>query len=188
MVRKVGMGRVESNRWEDYLGPDEKLLWQGAPATGIKLSGNSLVLSVFGVFFLGFALFWMGMAASMGTGSVVDIFFPLFGLPFVLVGLWLVAGHLFFDAYKRKHARYALTSRRAIIARSMMGRKMLSYEITPQSEISLIEGDLDSVYFARRNYRTRNGARTALIGFRYIGDGRKVFQMLQDIKNGKYSD
>jgi hypothetical protein len=174
--------QTESNRWEDYLDPDERLLWQGAPATGLRFTGGGLAKSAFGVFFLAFSVFWVTMASSIGHGTA----FPVFGVPFVLVGLWLVVGHWFYDAYKRKHARYALTTRRAIIARSMMGRKLLSYEIGRNSPIALIEGDLDTVNFDRRIYHTKNGTQTELIGFRFIADGRKVFRMLQDIKDGKY--
>jgi hypothetical protein len=188
MARKVGMGRSaaqsESNRWEDYLDPGERLLWQGAPASGLRFTPDGLAMSAFGAFFLGISVFiaFAGIMAGGGMGAV----FSLFTTPFILVGLWLVVGHWFFDAYKRKHSRYALTTKRAIIARSVMGRKMLSYEIGRHSPISLVEGNLDTVNFDRRTYLTKNGTKTVLIGFRFIKDGREVFRMLQDIKDGKY--
>ncbi len=182
MVRKIGMSRpvssTESNRWEDYLDSDEKLLWQGAPATGLRFTGAGAVLSFFGIFFLGFALFWIGMAASMSG----DVLFPLFGVPFVLVGLWLVVGHWFFDAYMRKKTRYALTSRRALIARALFSRHMESYPILRDSQIRLISGKLDTVHFAQKTYRTKNGTSVRNIGFRYINDGQKVFDLLRKVQ------
>lgn len=182
MTRKIGMSRPdktrESNRWEDYLGPGEKLLWQGAPATGLRFTGAGAVLSFFGIFFLGFALFWISMAASMSGG----ILFPLFGVPFVLVGLWLVFGHWFFDAYKRKKARYALTSKRALIARTLFGRRMESYPILRDSQIRLISGKLDTVHFAQKTYQTKNGTSVQNIGFRYIRDGQEVFDLLSKVQ------
>jgi len=186
MARKIGMGRSQqqahSNSWDDYLDPDEKLLWQGAPATGLKLTGKGIFLSLFGLFFLGFSVVWVTMASMMQTGMAFDYIFPLFGLPFVLVGLWLVVGHWFFDAYKRKRARYALTTKRAIIARSMINRRMESYEITKNSPLSLVEGDLDTVNFAQKTTRSNNGPTVVDIGFRYITGGREVYNLMQDVQ------
>jgi len=185
MARKIGMNRARnstaSNRWEDYLDPGEKLLWQGAPATGLRFTGVGLMLSVFGLFFFAFAVFWVFMAASMGAG----FFFALFGVPFVLIGLWLLAGHWFFDAYKRKRARYALTNHRALIARTVFGRRMESYPIDAASPLELESGKLDTVNFAQRVYRGKNGINVVKIGFRYISDGQEVFDLLRGVSEGR---
>lgn len=122
------------------------------------------------------------MAASMGGGSGVESLFPLFGLPFVLIGLWLVFGHWFFDAYKRKNARYALSSKRAFIARTMLGRRMESYPIDHTSQIRLISGKLDTVHFAQKTYRTKNGTSVKNIGFRFIPDGQEVYDLLRKVR------
>jgi len=186
MARKVGMShsveKSASNTWEDYLDTDEKLLWKGAPAKGLRLSGSGLVLSFFGFFFLAFALFWIGMAASMNGGSGMEAVFPLFGVPFVLIGLWLVAGHWFFDAYKRKHSRYALTNKRALIARTVYGRRMERYPIERSNQIRLISGKLDTVYFAQKTYRSKNGTQVKNIGFRFIHDGQAVYDLLRKVQ------
>ena len=186
MARKVGMSRpsqnTESNSWEDYLERDEKLIWQGAPATGLRFSTSGLGLSVFGFFFMSFSMVWVVMAFSMGGGTGAEKLFPLFGVPFVLVGLWLVAGHWFFDAYKRKYARYALTNKRAIIARAHFKRRMESYPISEHSPIHLISGKLDTVNFAQKTYRTKNGTQIKNIGFRFIPDGKEVYDLLRTVK------
>jgi len=186
MVRKVGMRpRLVEKRgesWEDYLEEGEKLLWEGAPATGLRFSGTGLALSLFGVFFFGFSMFWVGLASNTGGGFIAT----LFGLPFVLVGLWLVAGHWFYDSYKRKRSRYALTSQRALIARTVFGRRMESYPIDRFSPIMLVEGPLDTVNFHQKTVRGKNGDTQINIGFRFINEGKKVYRLLRDIKEGKY--
>ena len=172
---------TRSNHWQDFLGPGEKLLWQGAPATGLRITGAGIFLSVFGIFFLGFSVFWVTMAVGIG-GSGAGAIFPIFGLPFVLVGVWLVAGHWFYDAYKRKHARYALTNQRALIARTVFGRRMESYPIDQNSQITLVSGKLDTVNFAQKAYRGKNGTSVVNIGFRYIPDGQEVFELLRKVQ------
>lgn len=187
MVRNVGAGRNEKSRWEDYFDSGERLLWQGAPGRGIRFSLGGLILSVFGLFFLSFSMVWVGMALQMSTGSAMDYLFPMFGMPFVLVGLWLVVGHWFFDAYKRKNTRYALTTKRALIARTLFGRRMESYEISATSPLTLVEGKSDTVNFAEKTVRGKNGTSQVPIGFRFISDGRQVYNMLEEIKRGEKS-
>jgi len=186
MARMIGMSRpsknTDSNSWDDYLDADEKLIWHGAPATGLRFSGAGLVLSFFGIFFLGFSVFWITMAFGMGGGSGMARVFPLFGVPFVLIGLWLVAGHWFFDAYKRKRARYALTNKRALIARTLFGRRMESYPIDRHSQIHLVSGKLDTVHFAQKTYQTKNGPQVKNIGFRFITEGQEVYDLLRSVK------
>ena len=191
MVKMVGMGRKQPpervktrpESWEDFFESGESLLWEGAPATGLRFTGKGFVLSFFGIFFLSFSIFWVGMASSMSAAGPEAILLPLFGAPFVLVGLWLVVGHWFYDAYKRKRTRYALTNKRALIARTVFGRKMESYPIGKGSQIRLISGDLDTVNFAERVYRNKNGDNVVAIGFRYIQDGQKVYKLLRDVRN-----
>lgn len=186
MVRKVGMGRPapqpRDESWADYLEEGERLLWKGAPATGTRVTNTGITQSIFGVFFLGFSVFWVGLGANTGGGLTV----ALFGAPFVMVGLWLVAGHWFYDAYKRKHSRYALTNKRALIARTVFGRKMESYPINRFAPVGLVEGPLDTVNFHQKTVHSKNGDTQINVGFRYIHNGRKVYNILRDIKGGKY--
>ena len=91
-----------------YLHPDENLLWTGQPYTSRKFRPNPLVV-IFMVFWFGFAVFWTVTAASAGG------FFGLFGIPFMLIGGFMLY-HILFGQKKQLAATvYAVTDRRAII-------------------------------------------------------------------------
>jgi hypothetical protein len=66
----------------------ERLMWSGRPSTRILFRPGDLFSLVFGIFWLGFVVFWIYSAAQAGA----PIFFVLFGIPFLLVGLFFIGG------------------------------------------------------------------------------------------------
>ncbi len=172
------------DRWEDYFETGERLIWQGAPASGIVFSLGRVFISVFGLVFFSFAAMWISMALGMNSGTIVDIIFPAFGLPFAGIGLALMLGPWFGDAYLRKNTRYALTNKRGIIARTIFGRKMKSYPILKTSNVELIEGDLDTVYFFEIPYKNKDGQQgIRRIGFHQISGGAEVYRMIRALQS-----
>jgi hypothetical protein len=96
----------------------ERLVWAGRPVPGL-VARKALPVALFGLAFLGFSLFWAGSAVSMGSSAsggppLMNLVFPLFGLPFILVGVWMLMTPLRSRRAARK-TLYALTDRRAIV-------------------------------------------------------------------------
>ena len=90
----------------------EELLWSGGPDPDRLLNRKDIFLIPFSLLWCGFAIFWLFLAAS------ADGFFWLFGVPFVLVGLYMVFGRLIVKRSTRRGMRYAITSQRALVARA----------------------------------------------------------------------
>jgi hypothetical protein len=142
----------------EYLGPDERLLWSGRPNHKIRLQFSDLFFIPFSLMFGGFALFWEIMAIrSIGLGSqqapLFVILFPLFGLPFVIAGLYLIIGRFFVDAKIRENTFYAVTSNRIIILHGIFNRKLttLPLKTLQQYSLSLSKSRRGSIFFGNTN-------------------------------------
>lgn len=177
------------------LDPGERLLWTGAPATGIRFTIRSIVTSVISLFLLGFAVIWTTIAswglwsgqwrASDGFLRVILVAFPLFGLPFVLVGLYGVLGHYVADARRRAQTRYALTDRRALIA--VQGRDALlrSWPINRDTVVDYHPGREASIRFVTEVQIDSDGDKThTRTGFERIREGEKVMRLIRTIQTG----
>lgn len=96
---------------ERQLAPGEQLLWWGRP---LKLHGpRGGFPKLFAVVFLGFACFWELSALQALAAGPLELIFPLFGIPFILVGLKMLFPGLGASRRLRQTA-YGITGQRAI--------------------------------------------------------------------------
>src|SRR5207244_7249306 len=86
----------------------ERLLWSGQPRGGIRLRGQDALLIPLSLLWGGFAIFWEFMALTAATKAPgpVAVVFPVFGLPFVVIGLYLIFGRFIVDAKVRARTSY----------------------------------------------------------------------------------
>ena len=123
-------------RAQSELQSGESLTWAGVANPRRAVLG-ALPVALFGIPFAGFALFWMSMAFRSAHamnrsahGAVVSGFsvFPLFGLPFLLIGLAIVLAPLW-AFLKAKSTVYAVTNHRVMVISGSKNRSVKS--LTP---------------------------------------------------------
>ena len=127
------------------LEPGEKLLWSGQPRQGILFRSSDIILIPFSLLWGGFAIFWeIGVlsATSRHNSSNPDIvryLFPLWGIPFVAVGLYMIVGRFFVDSAQRRKTAYGITDRRVIIRSGIFTRSTKSLNLRTLSDVTLSE-------------------------------------------------
>ena len=96
---------------QKHLNKGEQLLWAERPKQGILFRASDGCLIPFSLVWGGFAIFWETMVLTTDA----PIFMALFGIPFVLIGLYLIIGRFFHDMYIRRNMIYGLTKKQIII-------------------------------------------------------------------------
>jgi hypothetical protein len=164
--------------WQGILDDDEEIRWQGRPDGAVVWKLRYFFTGIFGLFFAGFALFWMAMAASAGG------YFWTFGLIHFSVGIGIAVVPPFGNAWRRRHSWYTLTDRRALIATDLplVGRKLKSYPIRRDTMLEFDSAEPATIIFSSETRRTKNGTRTVKIGFDRIPDGRSVYALIREIQ------
>lgn len=118
---------------KEQLENNERLFWSGQPAQGVKITGSDAFLIPFSLLWGGFAIFWEAPVISSGA----PFFFMLFGIPFVLIGLYLIIGRFFIDAKQRQNTFYGITDKRVIIASGLFNQSTNSIYLDSISEMSV---------------------------------------------------
>ena len=139
---------MNSQILQNELKPGERLLWSGQPKGGILFRSSDIFMIPFSLMWGGFAIFWEASVlfmmfspsrASTGPPLIFQIIFPLFGLPFALVGLYMIFGRFIFDAKSRENTYYAVTDQRIIIVSDFFGRRVRSLNLKNLPELGLTE-------------------------------------------------
>src|SRR5258707_1358605 len=128
-------------RAQSELQSGESLYWTGT-ADPRRAALSALPASIFGIPFAGFALFWITQAyhATSAMSKSDNAFakgfavFPIFGLPFFLVGLGIILAPLW-AFLKGANPVYAVTNQRVMIIPGGGNRSVKSY--TPADIVSV---------------------------------------------------
>lgn len=163
---------------DDLLFANETVLWRGAPEPGVHLQKEDLLIIPFSILWTGFAFFWELSVLTMNA----PLLFRLWGIPFVLAGLYMVVGRFFVSAWQARGTAYAVTDRRIL----MVSRSR--HNEIPLNRISHLElqrhrGGLGSILLetGRANFRRQNRLTPDYLGsIRSIRDSEQVYRLISE--------
>jgi hypothetical protein len=183
----ITMPETEAQR---ELESGETILWAGRPDAK-QMGMQSIPIAIFGLFWTSFIVFWVCGAASMGSrmpNNPMGVVFPLFGLPFVLIGVAMIAAP-FWAGKAAQSTTYAVTNHRILVIKASRNRSVRSFRAEDIGELEYTERPDGSgtLVFSRHNYQSGNG-QTNVAKDQFIGipNVRQVEQLVRDtFKNGQ---
>lgn len=99
---------------KDYLEKDEELIYFTKPDTKYYLTIKDFGIYLFAIPWTAFSLFWTAMASMVLKQSLWFFPFPMFGIPFIVVGCFMLYAP--FLRYKQsKETIYLITNKRLIV-------------------------------------------------------------------------
>ena len=159
----------------------EKLLWSGTPKNGLMLRPTDTLAIPFSLMWGGFAIFWESGVVTSGA----PVFMRLWGIPFVLIGIYMIVGRFFYDAWRRGNTTYGLTTSRAIIATAGPFPALKSLDLRTVTDVNLTErpDGTGTIAFGKektpvfRAWNPWTGA-PAVPSFEMIPNAKLVYDML----------
>lgn len=171
------------------LANDENLLWSSQPKQGIVFRGSDFFMIPFSIMWGGFAIAWETTAIIGGA----PFFFWVFGIPFVLLGIYFIFGRFKVDELLRKKTYYGITNKRIIIASGLFSRSIKSLDPKILTDLSLTEkaGGIGTICFGQKNpFFWFDGMpipgmeQYTVPKFDLIENARDVYGLIQKVKSG----
>jgi hypothetical protein len=106
----------------------ETVVWAGQPNTRVIFHREDAGLIPFSLLWGGFSIFWeAGVSGLWGDHHGQGLsFMVVWGIPFVLIGQYLIWGRFFFAAWLKRRTYYAVTNRRVITIQNAWSRQTAS--------------------------------------------------------------
>ena len=139
---------MSTNDLSDRMLTGERILWSGRPAQGLRFTSRDVFLIPFSLMWGGFAIFW---ESAVLTKEQTPGFFALWGIPFILIGVYFIVGRFLLDAWVRGGMFYAVTNKRILISRSGPFSKLtaLSLDRLPDASLSESSGGRGTIRFGQ---------------------------------------
>lgn len=118
-----------------HLSTNEQILWSGQPRQGVIIRGADAFLIPFSLLWGSFVIYWEFLAIE----SDAPLIFVLFGVPFVLIGIYLMVGRFIVEAKQRAHTYYAVTNVRILIVSGVWSQKVKSLNLRTLPTLSLCQ-------------------------------------------------
>jgi len=159
----------------------EYLHWAGMPNPSVIFHSDDWAMVPFSLLWAGFAIFWeAGVFGYWGNGprnGAVSWFMVMWGIPFIVIGQYMVWGRFVYDAWLKRRTYYAVTNRRVMVLQEGLKRKS---SWTYLEAIPMIEREgtrRGTLWFgtkypliAGRKQRTRDPSRFAVGGVPVFAD------------------
>lgn len=166
----------------------ERILWIGQPDPSVRFAKADAFLIPFSILWGGFALFWEG-AALTAVGASKDpaaLIFPLFGIPFVVIGLYFIFGRFWYKAKKKKRTYYAVTDKRVLVLSDFFSRHFEAAFINsiPVINKSVKTSGTGTIIFGNTNFFATMYGNTGMDFFAsYYGVSAPAFYDIKDVES-----
>jgi hypothetical protein len=174
------------NRLRPLLRQGEQLRWVGQPDPRVRLTAADLFLVPFSIMWASFMVFWEFKAIETGA----SVFFILWGIPFVLIGLYITVGRFIYKRGRQLMTVYGLTDSRAIVSysersfieTSLKGSQMRVDRSRDGRHVSVIFGNRRQVDYRNTGLDVLNLGQAQGVAFFDVADPDALMRELDRVR------
>jgi hypothetical protein len=179
------------NVFDNELLREERILWTGQPETSVLFTRADIFLVPFSLLWGGFAFFWEITAISMKA----PMDFWLFGIPFVIIGFYIVFGRFLVKNRRKRRTFYALTNQRVLILSTFISRSLQAQfiEQIPSININVRKNGIGTITFGNTSWMNSMYGNTGLeffssfyginsLSFYDIKNANEVYQLVNQVR------
>lgn len=184
---------------EPELMSSESIYWAGVPNPKVIFHSDDWTVIPFSLMWTGFFVFWeaevLGLWGKTRQPAGNDFFMALWGIPFLVVGNYMVWGRFFVDSWLKRRTYYAVTNRRVLILQEGWKRKSSTTFLEAIPNIEREGAETGTLWFgpkypvvAAKGKKTRNMSRFSVGDvpvFADIDDVNAVYQLIMDLRDKK---
>jgi len=132
---------------EKVLDANEQVFWENKPVFWPYFLTGAISEFVPGMFWIAIvgALTWLGLSIP-DRSTLYYLGWSFFLVPFWLVGIWLVAGHHIYKILLFSRLHYAVTNKRVIIQKGVIGRDFVYIDFNKITHAEVRVGFWDKVF------------------------------------------
>ena len=168
----------------NYLESDEKMLWSAKPIKKMKLLPGEKFNVILGLAWTAFAVAWLvislNVAKDLPSGFSIEKILPAFGVPFLMIGLYLALLSPIAIIVSRKGIEYALTTKRVIILHCGKREKLFSYTYDRVKNLNFAcdeEGNGYVTFMATKTKKNGKPAVTKVQGFYNVEKVKMLYKV-----------
>lgn len=194
---------------QSELMPGEFFLWSGQPSRKVVFHQSDWFAIPFSFLWGGFAIFWEYGATghfdkvhSTQNTSAIS-FLGVWGIPFILIGQYLIWGRFLYTAWRKTRTFYGVTNKRVLVLGTGISRKLSdgylknlssvtlttrndglgTIEFTPEMEGQSIWG----IYGSRRRGGFPIDIDLARLAFFDVEDAKSVYRLIQEQRESSHA-
>jgi len=202
---EANVGTISGNNYfniltelQPELSAGETLIWSGQPQQKVIFHKQDWFAIPFSLMWGGFAIFWeMGVTGLWGNSAsshAAPSFFVLWGIPFVVIGQYMIWGRFFYTGWKKARTYYGVTNKRVLVLNTGSNRRVADAYFANIDSASLTSRSdgIGTIEFAPEpetqsawnfNNRRRRGNQIGIdlsrLAFFDIAEARSVYQLIQ---------
>jgi uncharacterized membrane protein len=183
---------------------NEEILWSGQPNDSI-FCRNDWAMIPLSLFWSVFTFAWEIIAIISGIYSAMLIPFimAIFGIPFVIMSLYILIGRFFYKSYLKKNIYYYVTNKRAIVA---INKEYKKFECEYLDSLNVINKQIDiagsgNIIFGNSPlmiaiflntgldmFAKGQGYNTLPMAFCDLDDADVVIKLINEVRRGNYEN